>query len=383
MFKRAAQKVYEYVINPPSDKELKRASELAISAIPVIWLIGKTGAGKSTIVQSLTGNSQAEVGNGFRPCTKTSSAYEYPADQPILRFLDTRGLGEVGYDPEEDIQTLGEQSHAILIVARVRDAEQHYVIEALKQIRKSDAAFHADQILVVHTGASEISDERDRQRAINVNQAQFEKAWGKSLGSCQFDASSNEIGSVSVDELANDLKEKLRAIVPALQLWLQDKSHQDAEQTNYDRLSAQVLSYAGVAAATDAIPLAGLITVPATQGKMLHSLAQQYDVSWDSRMFSEFIGALGVGFGVAYMSSLAARQLVKIIPVFGPFIGGAAAASISFASTYALGRAACYYLYYFKTGKELQPGLLKQVYEKAMSDGKASAKDQREEERDQ
>ena len=37
---------------------------------PVFWLLGKTQAGKSSLIRALTGN--AEVGNGFQPCTKRS-----------------------------------------------------------------------------------------------------------------------------------------------------------------------------------------------------------------------------------------------------------------------------------------------------------------------
>ncbi len=375
MLKRAAKTIYESVINPPSDEELSKVWQQADILIPSIWLLGKTGAGKSSIVQSLTGNDRAEVGNGFQPCTQTSSAYDYPVDQPVLRFLDTRGLGEVDYDPKEDIQALGAQSNALLIVARVRDPEQHYVIDALKKIKKSCESLKRDEVLVVHTGVSEISDERDRQKALEWNHAQFEKAWGKSLDFCSFDTNVGGIDLESMDRSSEELEEKLRIIVPTLQLWLKKENMKGAEQENFNRLSTQVLWYAGVAAATDAIPLAGLVTVPATQGKMLHSLAQQYGITWDSRMYSEFATALGFGFGIAYLGSLAGRQLMKLIPGFGQVVGSATAASISFASTYALGRTGCYYLYYAKTGEELQPGALKDVYMQAMSDGKSSIKD--------
>ncbi len=59
------------------------------AAIPVLWLLGKTGAGKSSLVRALTGLSGAEVGTGFVPCTRTSAMFDYPPEQPLLRFLDT------------------------------------------------------------------------------------------------------------------------------------------------------------------------------------------------------------------------------------------------------------------------------------------------------
>src|ERR1700687_3287022 len=74
----------------------KRAQAIA----PVVWLLGKTGAGKTSIVAALTGDPRAEVGEGFEPCTRTAAFYGVPPEAPLLRFLDTRGLGEV---PTKDI----------------------------------------------------------------------------------------------------------------------------------------------------------------------------------------------------------------------------------------------------------------------------------------
>jgi 50S ribosomal subunit-associated GTPase HflX len=61
--------------------------------LPVVWLIGKTQSGKTSIIRALTGSPLAEIGNGFRPCTATTRLYDFPADAPLVRFLDTRGLG--------------------------------------------------------------------------------------------------------------------------------------------------------------------------------------------------------------------------------------------------------------------------------------------------
>ena len=100
--KNIASKIYEYVINPPSDEELAKAWQQPDRKLPTIWLLGKTGAGKSSIVQKLTGHTSAEIGNGFMPCTRDSRYFDYPQEHPLLRFLDTRGLGEVDYDAGDD-----------------------------------------------------------------------------------------------------------------------------------------------------------------------------------------------------------------------------------------------------------------------------------------
>src|SRR3954470_12675873 len=88
----------------------KRAQAIA----PVVWLLGKTGAGKTAIIAALTGDPRAEVGQGFEPCTRTAAFYDVPREVPLLRFLDTRGLGEADYDPLKDIAWSEEQSHLVL-----------------------------------------------------------------------------------------------------------------------------------------------------------------------------------------------------------------------------------------------------------------------------
>jgi uncharacterized protein (DUF697 family) len=373
--KKLASKFYHYIINPASDEELQRAWQQSDIQLPVIWLLGKTGAGKTSIVQQLTGHSRAEIGNGFMPCTQDSSYFDYPAEHPILRFLDTRGLGEVDYDAGEDLNSLSHGSHALLVVARIRDGEQSAVLNALKQIRKSARHIHSSAIMVVHTGADEISDAHDRLRAVQAQQAAIEEVWGEAIESSMVDFGEREDGQGLRDEGAEQLRQQLGDKVPELSLWLQKSAHKDSEQSNFERLKTEVLWYAGTAAASDAIPVVGLVSVPAIQGKMLHSLAQKYDVDWSKRNFSEFTAALGTSFALRYVTSLGARQLAKLIPGYGTLVGGAFAVTVSYASTYALGRSACSYLYHKKTGTALADGALQAVYSEAMEQGREAGND--------
>src|SRR5215813_5867731 len=100
---------------------------------PVVWLLGKTGAGKTAIVAALTGDPRAEVGLGFAPCTLTARFYDVPREAPLLRFLDTRGLGEAHYDPATDISWCEDQSHLMLVVMQVSDPVQHSVLQVLRK----------------------------------------------------------------------------------------------------------------------------------------------------------------------------------------------------------------------------------------------------------
>ena len=76
---------------------------------PVLWLLGKTQAGKTSIVAEVTGQGHDEVGRGYRPMTLESRVYAFPPEQPVLRFLDTRGLADsTDNDPGNELALLFE-----------------------------------------------------------------------------------------------------------------------------------------------------------------------------------------------------------------------------------------------------------------------------------
>src|SRR5438105_6457058 len=102
---------------------------------PVIWLLGKVQSGKTAIIRALTGAQRAQIGSGFAPCTRWAVRYAFPnADFPLAVFLDTRGLGEAGYDPQEDLATLQSEAHMLLVVIKAMDMALEQVLNGLKQI---------------------------------------------------------------------------------------------------------------------------------------------------------------------------------------------------------------------------------------------------------
>src|SRR4051794_37576495 len=91
-----SRSVHEVADDATSDAAKERARRAATAEAPFIWLFGKVQSGKSSIVQRLTGATKAEIGEGFRPMTRSAAVFDFPAEAPLLRFLDTRGLGEQG-----------------------------------------------------------------------------------------------------------------------------------------------------------------------------------------------------------------------------------------------------------------------------------------------
>src|SRR5262249_29947347 len=106
--------------------------------VPLLWLFGKTQSGKTSVVKFLTRADAAEIGQGFRPCTRFSRLFEFPTrEAPLLTFLDTRGLDEPGYDPAEDLAQFDHQAHVVLVTVKVTDHAQENVYKHLQAIRRA------------------------------------------------------------------------------------------------------------------------------------------------------------------------------------------------------------------------------------------------------
>ena len=83
----------------------------------------------------MTGRDDAEIGKGFRPCTTTAAVYPFPDEQGcILKFLDTRGLGDPNYDPQDDLELFAQQSHCLIVVVKAMDHAQEETLAALRTI---------------------------------------------------------------------------------------------------------------------------------------------------------------------------------------------------------------------------------------------------------
>jgi uncharacterized protein (DUF697 family) len=344
-------------------------ADKARSFAPVVWLLGKVQSGKTSIIRELTQSGGAEIGSGFRACTRTARVFDFPAEAPIIRFLDTRGLGEAAYDPAEDIGFCEERSHLILAVVKALDLEQQAVLDVIRTVRRR----HPDWPVVVaqtslHEGyargqhhplpypfgttATVDALPRDLMRAIEHQRAVFRALPdGDELTFVPIDFTQTGDGFEPTDYGRDALVDALIAAAPsavAAALAALPPAHAD---TAARKAGSHILGFALAAGASDAVPLAGAVAVPVVQAAMLHQLAKLYGVEWDKRAYAEFAGALGTGTLVRVASTFGVRQLVKLIPVYGQTAGAAAAAAASFAATYAMGKAAVHFLTARQQGK--------------------------------
>ncbi|TVP52380.1 MAG: DUF697 domain-containing protein [Halomonadaceae bacterium] len=377
------------LLNPRVDptlleQALKQAS--AQQPPPVLWLLGKTQSGKTAMIRALTGSGRAQIGNGFQPCTRTASFYDFPSQAPVVRFLDTRGLGELDYDPTEDLQYCEGQSHLVVAVMKAADQDQSAVWDVLHTVRRRHPQW---PVLLVQTCLHElyaVDDEhiqpwpfhdpalagripRDLSRSLARQQEYLQQLPGAGrLLAVPVDLTMPEDG---FEPQSYGLEALWEGIEMVSSLGLKSLLQGDAGvQDAYSRAAhPHIMGHSLAAAALGAIPLVDLALIPTLQVKLLQSLASLYGFQWDRRRATEFFGLLGAGVMAGYGLRWAGRGLVKMIPVFGQTVGAVWGASSSAAVTYGLGKAACYYLSRKSEGMAVDADDLRHIYGEAFRRG--------------
>lgn len=383
------RRLREALLNPRVDAEALDAALRAARArqpLPVVWLLGKAQAGKTSIIRALTGSETAEIGNGFQPCTRTARFYDFPAAAPVVRFLDTRGLGEVAYDPTEDIHYCESQAHLVLGVMKATDIRQDAVFDVLRAVRRRHPEW---PVLVAQTGLHEAYPPNgehvlpypydgepltsqvpsDLARALSAQRERLGKLPGAApVRWAPIDLTLPEDGFEPVNY---GLEALWAAIETVSALGLQALLRGDAGLRDvYERAAhPHIVSYAVAAAGVGALPLVDLVGVPAVQAKLLHSLASLYGQNWDRSRVSEFLGLLGVGIGAGYLARMFGREVVKFIPFWGQTAGAMWGATASGTTTYALGKAATYYFAARRRSNRVEAEALRHAYAEALTSG--------------
>ncbi len=338
----------------------------ARSLAPVVWLLGKVQSGKTSIVRTITGAGDAEIGAGFRPTTQTARIFEFPSDAPVIRFLDTRGLGEAAYDPSADIAVSEGRAHLVLAVVRALDQDFAELVKVLAEVRRRhpewpvvvaqttlhDAYAHGEHHPAPYPFAADggltpatPGVPPDLIRALARQRAAFSKLPGAApVLFVPIDFTQPGDGFSPQDYGFDALTRALESAAPAGLKAAVRALAGGRSAALAARAQPHVLGYATAAAAADLVPVAGLVAVPGVQANMLHALAHIYGIDWDRQALTEFAAAVGTGALVRMAAGFGARELAKLVPIYGQTAGAAAAAATSFAVTFALGKAACHFL---------------------------------------
>lgn len=349
---------------------------------PTFWLFGKTQSGKTSIIKALTNQNDMEIGNGYEACTQFSKKYNFPNNQEcFIHFYDTKGLGEVEYEPTEDIEIVGQNSHVLMITLKALD---HNLDPLLKNIQKITQKRSYPIIVVqttIHEGYDDIEMEHiepypfdtlpfkgvphDLSRSILKQRERFK----------EFDIDVQEFVVVDLtkaqdgyDNVNYGLEALWQAVENIFPYGIREFMMSSFNDIYAAKAHPHIITHSILAGGSEMIPLpmASIPIVTSIQAKMLNSIASIYNQKLSRSIITELTTALGTSF----VLSLAGRQLVKFIPIYGSFFN----AIYSGAITYALGRVLCIYFNRTKQGEILSQEEIQSLFKEEFEKGKAYLK---------
>lgn len=378
-----------FSLKPPAGLRERLEQMARQGPLPVFWLLGKTQSGKTSVIRFLTGAENAEIGQGFKPCTRFSRRYMFPsADAPVLEFLDTRGLEEPGYAADEDLKRFGDETHVLIVTVRVLDQSLATLLEHVREIRRGEpgrplillpTCLHEAYPQQQHVKPYPFEAIRPGQpihwkeavpdtlrRALDSVLERFEGLYDVAV---PIDFTLPEEGFDDPYYGGQLLKQTLIESLPEAyrQTLLAVEENTGQLRDLYARQALpHVLTYTGLAAAAGALPMwMDLVAAPAVQTRMVTQLAKLYDQPLSAARFMELAGALGLGIAV----QTAGRRLTKFVP----FLRGAAGNALAWAAaTFALGKACCYYFSAIRQGHLPDPEDVQHFYQRQLQSAEQS-----------
>jgi len=371
----------ELIFSPKVDsQESKEQLEKLKSSLPIptFWLFGKTQSGKTSIIKALTNQNDIEIGNGFEACTQFSKKYAFPnQNEAFMHFLDTKGLGEVEYDPSSDLKIFGQNTDILMVVINALDHNLDILLDNLKKITQNKNY----PIIVVQTTIHEGYDDIDMEhitpypfdslpfkgvpnnlsRSILKQRQNFKEYSIDVKKFVVVDLTKIQDGYADINYGLESLWGAIEGVFPYGIRQFMMGSFSDIFAS---KAHPHIVTHAILSGSSEMIPLpmASIPIVTSIQAKMFNSIASIYNQKLTTQIVTELTTALGTSF----VLSLLGRQIVKFIPIYGSLFN----AIYSGAITYALGRLLCIYFDKTKQGEILSQEEIQELFKDEFEKGK-------------
>ena len=344
---------------------------------PALALVGRRGAGKSSLVNALFGSKVAEVGH-VKAQTGRGKWFEHKTERGSISVLDTRGIQEGSAPAENDPSKDAIASIVLELKKKVPD-----VILFLVKATEADSAIDADLAALERVYAELEREHHFRPPLVAIaTHCDVLEPKGTRLHKASEESAADieeKVARVSEVEHHLELKIKERPKLAPHLVWTRglstyisfakDDTVRADERWRVDELVGTLFKHvpdagrgtlvriarvrglqeelassltrataaicAGVAALP--IPVADVIPITTMQITLVAGIAWLSGRPLDRKAAAEFLGAMGANVGLGFAFREGARALIKFVfPGAGSMVSGA----IAFAGTLAIGAAA-------------------------------------------
>lgn len=304
---------------------------------PNILLLGQTGVGKSSLINTVFGNELASVSN-TKP--ETRGFHCYTCENVPVNIIDSEGY-ELG-DSQKFKESLSQyiDTNFIDISKQIHIAWYCISISSARvlpyDLDNIDFLLNIKKIptCVVFTQCDNDTPEGDTAKALT---GVINKRFGKHIPCFQTSNDSEINKSLDLESLIdwslkNLSNENLRTAFLIAQKVALDKKD--------DKAKSRIKYYAGLAAAIGAspIPLSDAIALTALQIKMTSDIFTIYGLNTS---INETIASIVRGKVLSLLGKTIAGNLIKMIPGLGTYVGAIINSTVATTITYSLGYALC------------------------------------------
>jgi predicted GTPase len=353
--------------------ELLVLKELLMDARPPkLMILGRRGAGKSSLVNAIFGRRMAAVGSVLSE-TGRPVWYSYQGPQGEMKILDTRGLGDRTRPEAANFQDAldevraalaDEGPDAILFLCKAKDVDSHIAqdVANIQAVRAFIAERHRYEtpVVAVVTQVDELDPKRveppyeneTKRRNIETAVRTLQEALTESgialaraipvSTYAEYESDAEGVPRVydnywNVEELVDYLVEVLpRSAQVQMARLAQLRGVQEKLARKMTAAAAAVAGAIGAAP----IPVADILPITGVQIGLIAGIAYLSGREMSKAAAREFLGALGVNVGAAFALREGARALAKFV---FPGAGSAVSAGVAFAGTWGIGEAAVAY----------------------------------------
>jgi uncharacterized protein (DUF697 family)/GTP-binding protein EngB required for normal cell division len=359
-------------------REFQKLREIIMESRPPKFLIlGRRGAGKSSLINAIFGEKVATVGSVTSETGK-GVWYSFQEERGAIRVLDTRGLGDATKPESANFQDAldeikssidDECPDAILFLCKAKEVDSRISEDSANVSEIQAYIFETHQYKAPVVALVTQVDELDPASVSvppfdnDAKQANIAKAVAALMNAhlrarielvqvlpvCAYAEYENSRiiydRRWNIDALIGYL---LEVLPNSAQLELARLSRIRTVQVKMARKVIATATAICTAVGATPIPIADLPVITSLQIGMITAIGYISGRELSHKTVKEFLAALGLNIGAGFVFREAARALIKFV---FPGAGGAISGVVAFAATWGLGEAA---IAYFIEGKPIE-----------------------------